>query len=173
MLRSLTISLCAGLAVLAHGQTEAVMPGAPQVVAAKLPPASYPPIALAAHISGGVTLDIVLRRDGSLVSAVAVSGPPMLREPGEILAGKTTFACEGCTADATKFEVTYRFELGPSLNCDETKDPAYPTITSSDRTIVISDRPMMICDPAFEVSRTRARSARCLFLWKCGWREEQ
>ena len=45
----------------------------------KLPPPSYPPMALAAYVFGDVELNITLRRDGAVDSVEVISGPPMLR----------------------------------------------------------------------------------------------
>jgi TonB family protein len=137
---------------------------------AKLPLPSYPPIARAAHVSGDVVLKIALRGDGTIDSVEALSGPPMLRQPAIDIAKQTQFQCGGCNGSTTSFRVTYRFEFGPALYCPETRDSSYPRVTQSMDTVTIADQPFGTCDPASVIERVRARSAKCLFLWKCGWR---
>lgn len=173
MVKILSISLSVVLAFGAHSQTGPAPPGTPRAVVAKLPPPHYPPIALAARVSGDVRLNIVLRRDGTLVSALAQTGPPMLRQPAETLASQAGFACEGCTADTTPFEVTFRFEAVPPLDCEDAASPVAPNVeVSSGGVVVMTAQAQMFCDPAIDISRIRVRSIKCLFLWKCGWREE-
>lgn len=140
-----------------------------QLAIAMLPPPSYPPMALAAHVFGDVELKVTLRREGTLVSVEAVSGPPMLRESAVGLANKTQFKCRHCDEASTSFRIVYRFELGEAIHCEE-RDKSYPRVTQSSDTVTITDRPFGTGDPAAVIERVRARSAECLFLWKCGWR---
>jgi len=141
----------------------------PSLTVVKLPPATYPPIALAAGVSGSVDLKIKLGAGGKLASEEAVDGPPMLRQPAMELAEQTVFSCTGCTPDANEFQVTYRFELGPAILCSQ-PDSAYPRVTLQSNQVVIAAQPWGICDPAGTVERTRRRSAKCLYLWNCTWR---
>ena len=136
---------------------------------AKLPPPSYPRIALAAHVSGDVVLDLAIRRDGTIESAVVASGPPMLREAAVEIAQQTLFGCARCTENPTQFRVIFRFELGESIMCSE-PDPSYPRVSqSTSSTVTIAAQPFGTCDPASEIERVRARAIKCLFLWKCAW----
>jgi hypothetical protein len=169
MIRLTTCFLAISLCYAAFGQSP-VSGGASQTgySITKLPPPSYPPIALAAHVFGDVVLKIALRGDGTIDSVEALSGPPMLRQPAINSAKQTQFQCGGCNGSITSFRVTYRFELGPALYCDLARDSSYPRVTQSTDTVTIADQPFGTCDPA--VDRIRARSAKCLFLWKCGWR---
>jgi hypothetical protein len=163
----LAISLCYG----AFGEG-ASSESAPQIgfSITKLPPPSYPPIALAAHVFGDVVLKIALRGEGTIDSVEALSGPPMLRQPAIDSAKQTQFKCGGCNGSITSFRVTYKFELGPTLYCDLARDSSYPRVTQSTDTVTIADQPIGTCDPEGAINKVRARSARCLFLWKCGWR---
>lgn len=140
-----------------------------QLVIAKLPPPSYPPMALAAHVFGDVELKVTLRREGTLDSVEAVSGPPMLRESAVGLAKQTQFECRHCDEASTPFRIVYRLELGNAIYCEE-RDKSYPRVTQSSDTVMIADRPFGTCDPAATIERVRVRSAKCLFLWRCGWR---
>ena len=136
---------------------------------AKLPPPFYPPTALVAHVSGDVELDLVIGRDGSLHSAVVASGPPMLRQAALEAVQKTQFDCLGCVENSTRLRMTYRFGLGETVYCSN-PDSSYPRVAQSNNTITMTDRPIGTCDLAGTIERVRVRSAKCLFLWKCGWR---
>lgn len=156
---------CAAMAQ--SGSTEAESTTGPGV--AKLPPPFFPTMALAAHVSGDVELDLVIGRDGSLQSAVVASGPPMLRQAALEAAQKTQFDCAGCGENSRKLRITYRFELGETVYCSN-PDSSYPRVAQSDNTITMTDRPFGTCDLSGTIEKARTRSAKCLFLWKCGWR---
>jgi hypothetical protein len=122
-------------------------------------------MALAAFVYGQVELNITLRQDGTVDSAEAVSGPPMLRAGAAESAKQTQFECNGCTAGTTQFRIVYRYELTEPFYC-EPADKSYPRVSQSAGIITITGQPAGTCDP----SATRAGAAKCLFLWKCGWR---
>jgi hypothetical protein len=69
--------------------------------------------------------------------------------------------------------MTYTFEIkgdchfGP--NC-ESEGPRAPEVTQSQHQVRIAVEPVCICDPAGRTTRTKVRSAKCLYLWKCGSR---
>jgi TonB family protein len=133
----------------------------------KLPPAIYPPIALAAHVSGDVVLKIALRPDGVIDSAEVVSGPPMLRQAAIESIKQAQFECAKCEGVNTEFQLIYKFDLGPSITCGP-PDNSYPSVTYSVNIITITAQPFGTCDPEATIERIRVRSAKCLFLWKCG-----
>ena len=54
-----------------------------QVTLVKLPPLRYPPLPLQARITGDVRVNVHVRPDGSVASAEALSGHPML-VPGAV-----------------------------------------------------------------------------------------
>ena len=62
-------------------------------VVTKLPPPSYPPIALAAHVFGDVELTVAVRSDGTVDSVEVVSGPQILRQAAVDSAKQPQFAC--------------------------------------------------------------------------------
>lgn len=131
----------------------------------KLPPFNYPPIALAAHVYGEVVLKIALRPDGGIDSVEAESGPQMLRQSAIESARQTQFQCAACNGAIRSFRVTYRFDLGPSITCGP-PDPDYPRVTHSADIVTIAAQPFGTCDLAAD--KIKVRSAKCLFLWKCG-----
>src|SRR5580698_9034843 len=70
----------------------------------KLPPAIYPPIALAAHVSGDVVLKIALRPDDVIDSVEVVSGPPMLRQTAIESIKQAEFECAKCDRVNREFQ---------------------------------------------------------------------
>jgi hypothetical protein len=170
MIRFTTYLVAISLCYAAFGQNPAVGGTSETGFSiAKLPPPSYPPIALAAHVFGDVELKIALRGDGTIDSVEALSGPPMLRQPAINSAKQTQFQCGGCNGSISSFRVTYRFELGPTLYCDLARDSSYPRVTQSRDKVTIADQPFGTCDLAGTTDKVPVRSAKCLFLWKCGW----
>lgn len=168
MLRTLSALAICGVAGLA-AQTEPPA-NEPQMVIVALAPATYPPMALAARVYGGVELTVVLHRDGTVNSVSAVSGPPMLQKSALEDAQNNQYQCQGCSEPLTSFHLQYSFVLGPTVGCDG-PDKSYPRMTRSGDTITLAAQPIGKCDPAETIDRIRARSIKCAFLWKCGWRE--
>lgn len=160
------------LAIGASGTAQDVAPSAasaPLLVIAKLPPPVYPAIARAARVTGDVSLTLTLRRDGTIDAVHAISGPPMLRDYAEELARQTLFECRNCLAEPTSHPLTVRYAMDTAVASYH--DPSYPRVAQLNGVIIIvTDQPVMISDPA--IDRTRVRSWKCLYLWRCGWREE-
>lgn len=124
----------------------------------------YPPIALAARVWGDVNLSVSLATDGTVASANVDSGPPMLREAAIESAKGSKFQPmrEGQVGPA--YQLIYRFSL-EALRCYQAPDPSYPLVKIELNTVSISGQSVALCDPAADI---RVRSAKCLFLWKCG-----
>lgn len=142
------------------------------VVLTKLIDPVYPPITRTAHISGDVELMLGIRQDGSVETAVVVSGPPLLQKAALTSAQQSTFECHGCGKDLTSYRMIYSFQLVESGCCAE-QDPNAPIklntafilkITQSQGRVTV-DQAGCICDPAAEISKVR--SVKCLYLWKC------
>jgi len=66
-----------------------------KVVLTKLFEPTYPPLARQARIAGDVELMLSIRRDGSVESAVFVSGHPMLKQAALDSAQRSQFKCGG------------------------------------------------------------------------------
>jgi TonB family protein len=132
---------------------------------ANLSPPSYPPIALAAHVWGHVVLSITVQQDGIVTSAEIISGPAMLREAAVESAKQTRFKCADCASGTTQFQLVESYELTDPYYCDP-PDKSYPRVSQNAGVITFTGQPAGTCDP----SATRVRAAKCLFLWKCGWR---
>src|SRR6266852_3765799 len=66
------------------------------VVLAKLYSPVYPPIARTARVTGEVTIQVRVRRDGSIFSTEVIKGHPLLKGAALESAQKSTFACRDC-----------------------------------------------------------------------------
>jgi TonB family protein len=82
----------------------------PDAVLTKLFPLKYPPLARQARISGDVKLSIHVRPDGTVASAEALSGHPMLKSAAVEDAMKSEFECKGCTGE-TEYLLIYTFRF--------------------------------------------------------------
>jgi TonB family protein len=109
-----------------------------EVVLTKLSPPNYPPLARQARITGDVKTHVAIRQDGSVDSAALFSGHPMLTQAAIDSAQKSQFECRRCSAQGSSYWLIYTFRFQDDGGCAD----------------VIVKRP--------------TRSARCLYLWKCG-----
>ncbi len=131
--------------------------------------AEYPAMAMAARVSGDVNLSVILGADGIPTSVTVDSGPPMLRQAAVDSATRSKFqVILGSRTGA--YRVIYRFIFNTDQKCDDERDSSYPHITHQSNIITIEAQPFLICDPAGVIERVRARSGKCLFLWRCGWK---
>jgi TonB family protein len=151
-LLSLTLPLAAALSLLgsvANAQTPEGAASAMSkaaVVLNNLYFPVYPPLARQARITGDVTIQIYIQRDGKVESAEAVSGPPMLEQAALESAQKSTFECEGwssgvlvvgCRNAVAPFTLIYTFGIRDDLG-------------------------------GLDCTSTRSRAKKCLYLWTCG-----
>jgi TonB-like protein len=144
------------------------------VMAAFSPPV-YPPLAKQARVAGDVTLILVIRQDGSIESAVAASGHPLLKQSALISVQQSHFECRNCNEIENSLSIVYSFQLGPTVHCgttvpaDSKPEQRYPQVIQSQRHITLLDQPIGTCDTAPTIG-LKVRSAKCLYLWKCGFR---
>jgi TonB family protein len=126
----------------------------------------YPPLARQAGITGDVVVKLEIRRDGSLQSAVVVSGHPMLIDAALKSAQHSQYECRGCEDEITMQSLIYSFQLvaSPGWPCPEN---AGLRVARSENRVTVTAEPAMV-DPYF--SNFKVRSAKCLYLWMCGWR---
>ena len=165
---SATAALLCGI-----GQASAQEPGASAPVTwiaiVNLSPPAYPPSARQARIVGDVKIQLEVRQDGTIASAEVVSGHPMLKQAALESAQKSQFECRGYAAELTRYLVTYSFEIAGDCHfgphCEQL-DEVQPRITQARDQIRLTVGPACLCDPAAEFERVR--SAKCLYLWKCG-----
>jgi TonB family protein len=136
----------------------------------------YPPLARQTRITGDVELILEVKADGGLESASVVSGHPLLKQAALDSARRSQFECRNCTQGVRSFQMFYSFQLGPTSYCAETsetskgdeKEVPYPRLIQSQSHVTVIDQPVGTCDPAFTVTGTKVRSAKCLYLWRCG-----
>ncbi len=152
-------------------------PDAPedQVVLSKLAPPIYPRIAQSAHIQGEVNVTIGVRHDGGVESATFVGGHPMLKQAALDSAEQSLFECHGCSDGFTSYSLTYKFEIAPRdppKDCFGNPDPPppQPQVDLARHQVTVFAWQLWTCDPAVEIHRFR--SAKCLYLWRCGVREK-
>lgn len=168
--------VCFAAAVERVSAQSAQRPDAPQggVVLTKLSEPTYPPLARQARITGDVDLMLTIRRDGSVESAVVASGHPILKQAALDSAQRSQFECVGCVEAVTSYALKYRFQLvsrDPSKACDMQNEKQPPAeVDLSRHQVTVSSWATEICDPAGRIFRVR--SAKCLYLWRCGTRDE-
>jgi TonB family protein len=146
---------------------------APQTVASlrRLAPPIYPPLARQARITGTVRIQLQLRKNGSVASAKVIDGHPMLRQAALESAQKSEFECAAC-AEAGTYSLVYAFEVREGCHFGshcEPLDNDEQRVTQSPGRVVVSAAGTCECDPA--ITLVKIRSARCLYLWKCGSQE--
>jgi TonB family protein len=146
------------------------------VVLIKLTQPIYPPLARQARIAGDVELTIEVRKDGTVQSAVVVSGHPLLKQAALDGAQQSEFECRNCSESAVPVQLVYTFQLAGSESCctaaeisakNNQPDQVFPRVIQSDKRVTVIDRPVCICDPPAEVRKVR--SLKCLYLWRCGF----
>ena len=175
VLTALVASFCTadGLRAQSMGSSNALEDG---VVLIRLFPPTYPRIALTAHISGDVDLTLSVRQDGSIESVAVVSGPPLLQRAAVNSAQQSQFECRKCSDGSSSYRLLYTFQLDP-IDCPNMSEAShnteaeqhYPRVTQSQNHVTVIDQPVGTCDPGIVV-REKVRSAKCLYLWKCGLR---
>ena len=144
------------------------------VVLSKLSEPVYPALARQAAITGDVDLMLSIRPDGTLESAVVVSGHSMLRQAALESAQRSQFECSGCGGGATSYLLRYNFQLIPldhtkdcmALTDEERYGHAPARLDPSKHEVTVFAKVAETCDPAVE----RFRSLKCLYLWRCGVR---
>lgn len=146
-----------------------------EVVVAKQPTSSYPPIARMARITGTVKIDLLVKPDGSIDSATVVSGHPMLNDAALQSARQIQFECKECGDTSMHYRISYKYELGDAIFCETIdastyRKSSYKKVSESEGTITVFDRPTGECDPVVTTQVIKVRSAKCLYLWRCGMR---
>jgi hypothetical protein len=140
-----------------------------KVVLTKLSPPIYPPLARQAVIHGDVEIYLGLGKDGSVASVELFKGHAMLAPAALESARNSLFECRGCSDSITSYVLTFAFELRKDGDCCNAWSRA-AEVKESEGRITVSAPYGCICDPVSISTRTRVRSAKCLYIWKCGLR---
>lgn len=144
------------------------------VILTKLVPPVYPPLARAAQVVGDVKVQVSIELDGGVDSIATISGHPLLVSAALDSARHSTFECRGCTQPISH-TLTYTFEISaakPDPCCcsrgEATEDTRSQVSQTRDHITLTAPR-FCVC-PDSCGPPDRYRSARCLYLWKCGVR---
>lgn len=152
----------------------------------RLSPPIYPPMARQARIMGDVKIQISIRKDGSVESAEVISGHPILNPTALESAQKSQFECEECAEGTTSIEVTYTIALDaakadPDPCCcshpGPRTQPAEAQFSQLGNHIVVTVDPGFVCmcpdacTARWAEEHSHYRSPKCLYLWKCGFRQ--
>ena len=130
----------------------------------------YPPLARQARIMGDVTIRLGLRQDGSVGSAEVMSGHPLLAPAALESAQKSTFECRGCSDAETPYLLTYTFRIADCGASEADTRPPDPVDTERHGHADVEVVACTSTDSVIIDYWTPVRSAKCLYLWKCGHR---
>jgi TonB family protein len=146
-----------------------------EVVLTKLANPAYPPLARQTRITGDVELVVEVKSDGSVQSVNAVKGHPLLKQTALDSAQRSLFECRKCGEGTVFYSMVYTFQLNGSETCctvDEAnanarKEQPLPRVVQNENHVTLIDQVTCNCDPG-DGALTKVRSAKCLYLWKCG-----
>ncbi len=136
----------------------------------KLQPPAYPPLPRQARVQGDVEVTLSIRQDGSVESAAVIRGHPLLAPAAVESARQSQFQCQECTASGASQVLVYSFEIqrGNAPTCNETSVESRqpPLVSYSGNHVKVTAPPVSMCVGGGGPP-PKARSARCLYLWKC------
>lgn len=150
-------------------------PSPMRVVLTKLHEPLYPRSAQAAAIQGTVELAVEVNKGGEIVAVNVVSGAPILLPSAIDSARNSTFECQECDDAAHSYQLTYEYRIvatDPEQYCKTYNEQLSPKFDASLHKVDVFAKEFWTCDGTSEVSSLRVRSAKCLYLWKCGSRPE-
>ena len=97
LLAAMTIIILPGLSILSFAQTaKTISAGIVNDKAINFPQPAYPPAARALKASGEVKVKVIIDESGKVISAVAVSGHPLLKSSAETAAKSAEFCVQPC-----------------------------------------------------------------------------
>ena len=169
------VLLCVVVQSVAQSVSDSNRPQA-SVVLTKLSPPTYPPLARQTRIAGDVELTLDVRSTGSVTSVTVVSGHPLLTLAALQSAQQSQFECRNCNEGVRSYRLWYTFQLvGPACctaadggaNNSQPNEPI-PRVIQSPNHVTMVNQPFCSCG-ASTPSRKKVRSAKCLYLWKCGF----
>lgn len=135
-----------------------------EVILVSLAPLRYPPLARTARITGDVEVKLIIRRDGSVQSATAVSGNSLLQQAALNSAQQSRFECRGCVNEGMEQSLIYSFQFvaSPGWPCPENLGSRFSQVGNH---ITVMAEPGLV-SPYFQ--SIEVRSAKCFYLWRCG-----
>lgn len=147
--------------------------GQNEVILSKLSPPLYPPMARQARVTGDVHLMLGIGRNGSIESAVVVSGHPMLQKVALESAQQSHFECRGCSEPVTSYAMVYTFQIvGKCCMATDAADSIKQEapslgVTQSQNHVTVVAEPACLCGADVGIVPSKVRSAKCLYLWRC------
>lgn len=169
-----TVGLDLSLASSSQCAQDATPPPRVEVALVTLAPPMYPPLARTTRISGDVEVAVTVRQDGSVESATLVKGHPLLAPAALDSAKQSRFSCTNCGKGMLSYRMVYSFAFSAKGVCpdDKTTAAAQPParVSQIDNRVTVVQQPWLICDPVVTTTKIKTRSAKCLYLWKCGTR---
>jgi hypothetical protein len=148
-----------------------------EIVLTELRGAAYPRLARNAAIQGKVELKLRFKGDGTLESVDVVRADPTLFVEAVIGSARASrFECAHCVA-VPDYSLTYEFQIvasDPEQYCKTPDEQTPPKLDPSLHKVTVFANEVWTCDLSSVIRRTptRVRSAKCLYLWKCGLRLE-
>ena len=176
------------LAVLFAGRSAFAQSGSeekagPHVVLKSLSAPVYPQMARISRLSGDVRITVSIRADGSIDNVQVLSGDPIFFPIAIESAKQSKFECRGCSNSVAERILLYSFKAStepPDPCCCSSGHPANPNLPPTVEFAVAEDHITLIappvcvcpdaCSEAWAKARSSYRSAKCLYLWKCGKR---
>jgi TonB family protein len=147
-------------------------PAQGEVVLTKVASTQYAPLARQARIQSNVELTVQVKADGSVDSVQVVSGHAMLTPAAVLSAQNSQFECRGCSGGTHSYALEYIFQLSDYKSVcapPVTNQPAKQAVVSlAAHHITVTADPVCWDDPG--VLAVPARTAKCLYLWKCGYK---
>lgn len=134
----------------------------------------YPQLARQTRVQGDVSISVGVRPDGSVESAVATSGHPLLRPAALDSSQHSQYECRGCTNPITPLSLSYTFQL-KDVGCGQTVPASTSTVLRESKPTTLETQPKNhvlvvaegVCIIDSWPDRTKVRSFKCLYLWKC------
>jgi TonB family protein len=145
-----------------------------EIVLTELHGAAYPRGAQNAAIQGKVQLELHFKADGTIESLDVVHADhAMLVEAAIKSARASHFDCTNCAGTVPAYSLTYEFRVlasDPEQFCKNPDQQPPPELDASLHKVTVFANEVWTCDPSAVIRRTytRVRSAKCLYLWKCG-----
>jgi TonB family protein len=121
----------------------------------------YPRIAHVANVSGDVELMLQVGQDGTVQSVEVVSGPPLLQRAAVESARQSQFECRACSDAVTPYRLVYSFQLSSGDCCNSADSPK---VSQAGNHVWVTNSQFCFCDPG---ATRKARSLKCLYLWRC------
>jgi len=149
-----------------------------EIILTELHGATYPRGARNAAVQGKVQPDLHFKTDATIESLDVVHADhAMLVEAAIESARASHFECTNCASRVPAYSLTYEFRIlasNPEQFCKTPDQQPRPELDASLHKVTVLASEVWTCDPSAVIRRTytRVRSAKCLYLWKCGLRLE-